>query len=100
MSTKQTLTNARSMLVRGWTRGVYARDADGNEVSTSDTEAVCWCLEGAIFESRTSYDNYADMMEAIACCIDGERICNFNDRQESVEPVLALIDKAIEQASS
>lgn len=100
MSTKSTLADARSILLCGWTRGVYARNAEGYEVNADDSTAVCWCLEGAIFKSRTSYDNYADMMDTLERCIDGKSLVDFNDRQESVEPVLALLDQAIEQASS
>jgi hypothetical protein len=31
-----------------WTTGVLARDKDGDMVSVRNTDAVCWCAEGAI----------------------------------------------------
>ena len=36
---------------KAWTKGTYARDADGNKVSSYDKNAVCWCLQGAIHKS-------------------------------------------------
>ena len=39
---------------KAWTKGTFARDADGNKVSSYDKNAVCWCLEGAIHKASDS----------------------------------------------
>jgi|ERR1019366_1235658 hypothetical protein len=31
-----------------WTKGVYARNADGNKVIETYPGAVCWCLDGCV----------------------------------------------------
>lgn len=31
-----------------WTKGTWARDADGQGVWSGDPTAICWCLSGAI----------------------------------------------------
>ena len=51
------LTKTRDVLVKSkalihdkanWTQGFYARDADGQYVSSIGGRATCWCAEGAI----------------------------------------------------
>ncbi len=32
----------------GWTKGTYAKDANGKDVGPSDPRACRWCLDGAI----------------------------------------------------
>lgn len=41
-----------------WTRGAYARDAEGNYANASGPNAVCWCAVGA-FEKVTGYKSGA-----------------------------------------
>ena len=35
---------------KNWTQGFMARRADGIAVGTSDDNAVCWCLIGALYK--------------------------------------------------
>lgn len=36
------------VISRGWTKGDYARDAEGKPVHFTSPSATCWCLVGAI----------------------------------------------------
>ncbi len=73
-----------------WTKGVYARDCDGNGIASNNRNAVCWCLAGAInycyeFESKKTKTKVA---EAIKGCslLDHfgieEIIVQYNDSHE------------------
>lgn len=42
---------AREIISQGWTQGTYARNKDNEEVFHDSSEAVCFCLEGAIIRS-------------------------------------------------
>lgn len=37
--------------VERWTKGTNAKTADGRRVSARCSEAVCWCLNGALYRS-------------------------------------------------
>ena len=43
------LTEARTLIEKGWTQGKYARDADGNPISEKDPNACEWCALGAVY---------------------------------------------------
>jgi hypothetical protein len=43
-------------LKRGWTKGAYARDANGRWVNAERSpECVYWCLEGAAWAENTDH---------------------------------------------
>lgn len=46
-----------------WTQGVYARDADGKQVSVNSTMAVKFCLIGALV--RCYPDDRTDLYEQL-----------------------------------
>lgn len=50
MTTFEILKAARELLSdeKRWTKGRYARDAQGNPTPTHAVDAVCWCPEGAL----------------------------------------------------
>jgi hypothetical protein len=87
-----------------WTKKHFARSADGDAVSCSSKDAVCWCVEGAIGveasrllrggkDERGLY--WAAISAAERLVPEVDRLFVFNDAQSSVEPVLALLDRAI-----
>ena len=49
MSTLEELKAVRELLSdpEHWTRGAFARDAQGGEISPASPEAACWCIGGA-----------------------------------------------------
>jgi hypothetical protein len=96
------LIRARGFVERGWCRGAEARDADGNSVRPRDDRAIAWCAYGALVKAVVppsmmcagigdGHPVYRRFVDAI----DGENIGDFNDRQETVQPVLAAFDRAI-----
>ena len=109
--TVQVLQQARQRLQRGWCRKVFAETAAGYRVPPYDQDACRWCLSGAVKAAagdgsppfcvaeaedelrRTIESSYPDH----PCW---EYIPNFNDEQDSVEPVLAVVDKTIERLQS
>jgi hypothetical protein len=50
---------------KGWTQGASARDAAGNSVYYKSTEAVCWCLSGAIFAAYPDHVECANAFEKV-----------------------------------
>jgi hypothetical protein len=94
------LIRARGFIERGWCRKSYARSRLGIPVSTTCQWAVSWCAVGAIKAATSTATNrevqkaYARLRGAMGL-ID---IIDFNDRQRSVEPVLAAFDRAIAAA--
>jgi hypothetical protein len=45
---KRKLGPAGKLIEKGWCQGTYAKNKEGQEVSYTSTEAVCWCTIGAI----------------------------------------------------
>jgi hypothetical protein len=88
------LKKTRALIVKGWTRGWYARNARRQKVDARSKTAVCWCLRGAIERAA------GQQALAVERCLHGVldehgALAIFNDTQKTKEPVLALIDKAI-----
>ncbi len=48
-------------LEKGWTQGSFAIDINGALVSVRSTNAVCWCLTGAI-EASYRHLNYNEII--------------------------------------
>jgi hypothetical protein len=97
------LIRARAFLERGWCRHNLAQDAEGNSVEPTDKRAVSWCAFGALLAAgcpltsppqTTDTDPWARLQAVM-----GGPTGNFNDAQETVEPVLAAFDLAISQST-
>jgi hypothetical protein len=88
------LIRARGLLERGWCRFAPAQDARGDGISPTDDRAVAWCAVGAIAAAAGSRQ-FKAARDRLHAAIGGENIANFNNRQESVEPVLTAFDRAI-----
>jgi hypothetical protein len=100
------LVRARSFIERGWCRDTLARDASGHPVDPTARDAVAWCANGALVAAGLSRCGslafYRDhpAIRWLEAAIGGENsgggnIANFNNQQETVEPVLAAFDRAI-----
>ncbi len=76
-----------------WTKGVTARDKDGNICNSKDPNAVCWCLFGAVWKA----DNADSADKAIRRVIPDEfggSIVMWNDAPErTFADIKALIVK-------
>jgi hypothetical protein len=86
-----------------WTTGESARDKHGNPTFTHSSDAVCWCLIGAL--AKCKVPTYGVMRDRIVKVIydrypeTNGGLVSFNDSQESVEPVLEVLDIVIEELS-
>jgi hypothetical protein len=90
------LIRARGFLVRGWCRGALAIDDDGKIVDPKSERAVAWCADGALVAAGLGPDRRSHpAMRRLLATIDCRDIGIFNNRQETVEPVLAAFDRAI-----
>jgi hypothetical protein len=91
------LIRARGLLERGWCRGAHARNLIGFKVSPYSRHATAWCASGALYAAAliaSDLDRRRANIRLIAA-IEGEYLTDFNDRQRTVEPVLAAFDRAI-----
>ena len=107
------LREARALIERGWTQGVDARDAFGEECDPYCDDAECFCANGAMCRAFARVtlsdrdivrDAEAILNEAIGRparnAVDWPFI-DWNDAPERTHAeVLAAFDKAIELAES
>lgn len=91
---KDIFIRARNRLAQpgAWTKGVYARTADGRgSLGWLPESEVCWCAIGALrAECPGKWDE--------ATALLAEEVGNvhvFNDAQETVQPVLEAYDRVI-----
>jgi hypothetical protein len=99
--TVKVLEHAKGLLRKGWTKGVYARNAAGTRVEVCSKAAVSFCMTGAVM--RAGYDLGGGTIQAELALrrtpqIAVERFGSFaqlNDHADSVEDVIAVFDAAI-----
>lgn len=102
MSLKEDLTRVRRLIESGWTRGAWARTESGSPCWEDNTNAVCWCLSGAVqkvFSGDESTQTRIDLTRALVRNLPAGfwDIPAWNDEPgRTKEEVLALIDKTIE----
>ncbi|MBD9544279.1 hypothetical protein IB276_33070 [Ensifer sp. ENS04] len=99
------LTEAQKLIrdPKHWTQGVYARNKDGNEVSSRNPDAVCFCSMGAIYVAAGEHLYEKPHLEAVRLLntvIDIDAgIPRFNDTHTH-EEVMELFDRARELAAA
>ena len=96
------LIRARDFIERGWCRYFYVKDRLGIPVPATCRWAVSWCAVGAI-QAATSSAAHREAHEActrLRNVMGDVDIIVFNDRQKSVESVLAAFDRAIAATSA
>lgn len=99
MSIVQVLTEARSMIEKGWTQGWFAKTADGERVLEKNPKAVCWCMAGAYWATAPDWSARNDAEGFLRQATGDESITNWNDTPgRTQQEVLAAYDKAIELA--
>jgi len=90
------LIRARGLLERGWCRGAQALDADGEPVWGDSDRAVVWCAYGALCAAGMPLGAHNHpAVHRLTGGRDGFFLADFNNAQETVEPVLAAFDRAI-----
>lgn len=105
---KEILTEARDLIVKGWTQGTYARDCQGDSCYVHSPHATCFCVLGAI--RRVSSGRQVALLQKVATHIeDPGAICvspgkplgtwlpAFNDHCSTKQAdVVQLLNKAID----
>lgn len=101
------LQKARGLLVKGWTKGAYARIADNTPVIFSHSNATCWCMVGALYAANSKFVSNNSTGEfyglrylwaAITLGNESE-LTHWNDTPErTINDVLDVYDKAIQLA--
>jgi hypothetical protein len=96
------LIRARSLLLRGWCRDKGAIDENGVEVHPTSPRAIAWCALGALDAAGIPYLYHQHgphpAYQRLKVAIGEERPMDFNARQETSGPVLAVFDRAIGQS--
>jgi hypothetical protein len=100
------LKAARELLAKpgAWTKGALARTESGAECAYFSADAACFCATGALNRAEDSgfiiTDEWLAAEAALREACGGITPPDFNDAQESVEPVLAAFDRAIAKLES
>lgn len=111
----EALKAARANLEKGWCKGWFAKNKDGEKTTSRSKEACEWCLQGGIF-SAIDWEKDAEgkALPAIYSAIESvitkrseekkltldkqySKVVWYNDSvAEKKEDILSLIDEAIE----
>lgn len=99
----------KQLIQKGWTKGCWAKDKDGNATSSEDPTACSWCLLGAIHRAETELC----IEHPLAGILTNELriltvkktgfldLAYFNDRIETTQAdVLRMLDLAIAEVKS
>lgn len=93
------LIDARSFMERGWCKNHQAMTAADRPTAGRDPAAVRWCLVGSLFAATVGDDEllWTEAMHAVGKFVpDGVfGLASFNNTQDTVAPVLDVIDRAI-----
>ncbi len=84
-----------------WTKGATARDFSGDMVCAFESEAVCWCAQGAIARGRRDIGMTAEASDRALAFLASKigNVPGFNDSSTHAE-VIAAFDTAITQAEA
>ena len=103
----EVLTMARDLIYEpsAWIQCYHATDSEGMEVPPQDSDAVCFCLEGAIIRSLTELgmfvtgsDLWEVNIEVMGGREDHENIARWNDSPSRTHrEVLARLDATLER---
>lgn len=83
-----------------WTRSAYARDSMGHSIPSTDPDAKCWCLQGAInfcYQGKLHQQKEEAMIklgEVIQQQYCTPSIFHFNDRKATFEDIKKVLDIA------
>lgn len=88
MKVKELLTDESK-----WTKGVYARTAEGHRADSSKPEAVVFCLLGAIHRCYSHLGKH-EVVKRVEKELSGRSPCNWNDDPATTfADVRSLIEK-------
>ena len=90
------LNRTKTLLQRGWTQNLLARQADGSSIAPQHSNAVKWCAVGGVIRAAhdLGFDGCSDALNLMNDLCPGGSVPNFNNSHTKVE-VLSLLDRAI-----
>jgi len=94
---KSDLQAVRDLLAdpKRWTQEYCGRTAEGTPITVPSPKAVCFCIMGAIFQTKgTEYANELEDHLNASPLLDGVSYVHFNDTHTHAE-VLALLDERL-----
>jgi hypothetical protein len=107
------LMEARGLLLRGWSQGAQARDAEGHIVPAWGREAASWSMLGALLSSWYTHNEalhedfvghsmdaraLGDAMAALGNSTGSADLDGWNDAEgRRLDDVVAAVDHAIER---
>jgi len=98
MTVAKVLEKAATKVGQGWTRGASARDVNG-AVTNSPSEAVSWCLLGAV-DASTSSSRLADLaMSAVEKILGEDPMCWNDSVAKNKRQVASVLRKAAKAAA-
>lgn len=81
-----------------WTRGEFARRADGSPCGSKDPAAQCWCLVGAMCRLDDDPIRGMEMLDAIRAATRSDSASVWNDAPGRTHAdVLALLDRVVQR---
>ena len=106
MTTKEILTEAQSLVKKGWTQGANARNAEGNRVYTDDPNACQFCAGGALIAVSPTTALYRSAARVLRVVIETQfwndkNVPEFNDASETTQSdVISAFDEAIKRCEN
>lgn len=86
----------------GWCQGTFARNIDGEQVTTIDSQAASFCLLGALYKSCTldniydfdKFDTYYQIVQKSISELGFPDVPSWNDKTgRTKEEVIKLLEK-------
>jgi|ERR1700744_1640087 len=108
MKTVDVLIGAKALIEKGWTKGANARTANGHGISSTNPNAVKFCLNGAILRaSNGSSRAYEHSSKALNFALKSvpyvqkntsiySGYVEYNDKSKNKDRIVKLLDSAIE----
>ena len=90
------IEKALELVRKGWCQRASARDASGNSVSPMDTEACCWCLDGALLVACDGMAEYLTASRTVSEALGGKGYIGWNDTPgRTQDEVVSLLERLI-----
>ena len=80
-----------------WTKDAFARDATGKVCEFLSPKAVCWCLEGALYNACLTHEQFWTVYTLLVDLITPPELAlsDWQDKPERTHAdILALLDRA------
>ena|SRR5882672_5256736 len=92
----QGLILARGFVARGWTQGWFARNSSGVDCASTNAEACCWCVSGAIGRSTNNDEEFNACFREMELTTNSKSLVSWNDAKKRKQAhVVKALDTTI-----